>query len=90
VIPRESVRLYKLCRARDWDFAMRLQRDLWRINEVFARSTSQPASRPASRFNVMRWGDPVPPQVALTADERRFVEAKRIEAFCSRIRKICG
>ncbi|MFN9095110.1 MAG: dihydrodipicolinate synthase family protein, partial [Alphaproteobacteria bacterium] len=35
-IPRESVRLYELCRAGRWDAAMALQRALWRVNELFA------------------------------------------------------
>src|SRR6186713_3282380 len=35
--PRQSVRLYELCRAGCWEEAMLLQRELWRINEAFAR-----------------------------------------------------
>ena len=37
VVPRQSVRLYELCRAGRWDEAMTLQRRLWGINEAFAR-----------------------------------------------------
>ena len=37
IVPRQSVRLYDLCRAGKWPEAMKLQRDLWRINEAFAR-----------------------------------------------------
>ncbi len=37
LVPRQSVRLYELCRAGRWDEAMTLQRALWRINEAFAR-----------------------------------------------------
>ena len=37
IVPRQSVRLYELCRAGQWVEAMKLQRDLWRINEAFAR-----------------------------------------------------
>ena len=37
VIPRQSVRLFDLCRAGRWAEAMELQRKLWRINEAFAR-----------------------------------------------------
>ena len=42
VIPRQSVRLYDLCRAGRWDEAMELQRRLWRItsNALSAASTS--------------------------------------------------
>src|SRR3954453_9481689 len=34
LIPRESVKLYELCRAGQWSEAMGLQRRLWRVNEV--------------------------------------------------------
>src|ERR1044071_5074867 len=34
IVPRQSVRLYDLCRAKRWDEAMALQRRLWRINEA--------------------------------------------------------
>ena len=37
VIPRQSVRLYDLCRAGRWAKAMTLQRRLWGINKAFAR-----------------------------------------------------
>ena len=37
LVPRQSVRLYELCRAGRWHEAMALQRELWRINEAFAR-----------------------------------------------------
>src|SRR4030088_1639547 len=32
VIPRQSVKLYNLCKAQRWDEAMKLQRRLWRLN----------------------------------------------------------
>src|SRR6266403_1656035 len=37
VIPRQSVELYNLCKAKRWDEALTLQRRLWRLNEAFAR-----------------------------------------------------
>ncbi|MEI8152248.1 MAG: dihydrodipicolinate synthase family protein, partial [Hyphomicrobiales bacterium] len=37
VVPRQSVRLYDLCRAGRWDEAMKLQRRMWSVNEAFAR-----------------------------------------------------
>src|SRR5262249_19198380 len=37
VIPRQSVRLYDLCRVGRWSEAMELQRRLWGVNEAFAR-----------------------------------------------------
>ena len=52
IIPRQSVALYDLCRQNAGRRRWTLQRQLWRINEVFARSTSRPASRPGSRFRA--------------------------------------
>jgi 4-hydroxy-tetrahydrodipicolinate synthase len=74
VIPKQSVRLYELCRAGHWDEAMVLQRGLWRINEVFARFNLAACIKAALQIQGYAVGDPAPPQAALTADERRVVE----------------
>ncbi len=73
IIPRESVRLYDLCRAGDWDEAMRLQRRLWRINEAFARFNLAACIKAGLAHQGYPVGDPVPPQAALTAEERKIV-----------------
>ena len=75
IVPRESVRLYDLCRAGRWDEAMRLQRDLWRINEAFARFNLAACIKAGLQIQGYAVGDPVPPQAALTAAERNAVEA---------------
>lgn len=75
VIPRESVRLYDLCRAGRWDDAMRLQRGLWRINEAFARFNLAACIKAALQIQGYDVGDPVPPQAALSAQERKIVKA---------------
>jgi 4-hydroxy-tetrahydrodipicolinate synthase len=75
LIPRESVRLYDLCRAGSWSEAMELQRRLWRVNEVFARFNLAACIKAGLVSQGYPVGDPVPPQAALTADERRAVEA---------------
>ena len=74
VVPRQSVRLYDLCRAGRWDEAMTLQRRLWGINEAFARfnlAACIKAGLAAQGYDV---GDPVPPQPALGPEERKIVE----------------
>jgi 4-hydroxy-tetrahydrodipicolinate synthase len=71
VVPRQSVRLYDLCRAGRWDEAMALQRKLWTINEAFARfnlAACIKAGLAAQGYDV---GDPVPPQPALGPEERK-------------------
>jgi len=73
VIPRQSVRLYQLCRAGQWQQAMELQRTLWRINEIFARFNLAACIKAALALQGYEVGDPVPPQRPLTAEERRVV-----------------
>src|SRR3954454_20998652 len=74
VIPRQSVALYDLCKAQRWEEAMQLQRRLWRINEAFARYTLAACIKAGLQIQGYDVGDPVPPQAALTADERKVVE----------------
>jgi 4-hydroxy-tetrahydrodipicolinate synthase len=73
VVPRQSVRLYELCRAGRWPEAMDLQRSLWRINEIFARFNLAACIKAALALQGYDVGDPVPPQRPLSAEERRIV-----------------
>jgi 4-hydroxy-tetrahydrodipicolinate synthase len=75
IIPRQSVRLYDLCRAGRWGDAMALQRSLWRINEAFARFNLAACIKAGLELQGYDVGDPMPPQPALTAEERRAVAA---------------
>src|SRR6476659_6104524 len=74
LIPRQSVALYDLCRAARWDDALVLQRKLWRINEAFARFNLAACIKAGLGIQGYDVGDPVPPQAALTADQRKAVE----------------
>ncbi len=74
IIPRQSVRLYELCRAERWAEAMALQRQLWRINEAFARFNLAACIKAGLELQGYEVGDPIAPQAPLTADERRQVE----------------
>src|SRR5947209_2966156 len=75
IVPRQSVALYDLCKAQRWDEAMQLQRRLWRINEAFARYNLAACIKAGLQSQGYDVGDPVPPQAALSADERKVVEA---------------
>jgi 4-hydroxy-tetrahydrodipicolinate synthase len=75
LIPRESVKLYELCRAGNWAEAMALQRRLWRVNEVFARFNLAACIKAGLEAQGYPVGGPIPPQAALTVDERRAVES---------------
>src|SRR6476659_2278550 len=79
LIPRQSVQLYELCSAGAWGEAMQLQRRLWQVNEIFARfnlAACIKAGREAQGYPV---GAPLPPQLALSAEDRRVVEAALAE-----------
>ena len=75
IVPRQSVKLYDLCRAGQWPQAMTLQRELWRINEAFARFNLAACIKAGLQIQGYEVGDPVPPQAALAAAERQQVEA---------------
>ena len=75
VIPRQSVRLYELCRAGRWPQAMELQRALWRINEIFARFNLAACIKAALSLQGYDVGDPISPQRPLSTDECRVIAA---------------
>ena len=74
IIPRQSVRLYDLCRTGKWKEAMVLQRRLWRINEAFARFNLAACIKAGLSIQGYDVGDPVPPQAPLGAEDRTAVE----------------
>jgi 4-hydroxy-tetrahydrodipicolinate synthase len=74
IVPRQSVKLYELCRAGNWPQAMTLQRELWRINEAFARFNLAACIKAGLQIQGYAVGDPVPPQAALSPAERKVVE----------------
>jgi 4-hydroxy-tetrahydrodipicolinate synthase len=79
VVPRQSVHLYELCRTGRWQEAMTLQRKLWRINEAFARFNLAACIKAGLQIQGYDVGDPVPPQPALGAEERKIVETTLAE-----------
>jgi 4-hydroxy-tetrahydrodipicolinate synthase len=70
LIPRQSVRLYDLCREARWAEAMALQRELWRLNDLFARYALAACIKGGLALQGFAVGDPLPPQPALSAAGR--------------------
>jgi 4-hydroxy-tetrahydrodipicolinate synthase len=66
VVPRQSVQLYDLCRARRWDEAMLLQRKLWRMNRVFAKYNLAACIKGALELQGYDVGPPLAPQTPLS------------------------
>ena len=54
---------------------MKLQRELWRINEAFARFNLAACIKAGLQIQGYAVGDPVPPQAALGPADREAVEA---------------
>ena len=71
IVPRQSVQLYDLCRAGQWPEAMALQRELWRINEAFARFNLAACIKAGLQIQGYAVGDPVPPQAPLSGERTR-------------------
>jgi 4-hydroxy-tetrahydrodipicolinate synthase len=74
IAPRQSVELYELCKAQRWDEALKLQRKLWRVNEAFAKFNLAACIKAGLALQGYDVGDPIPPQAALTTEERKAVE----------------
>ncbi len=74
LIPRECVQLYDLCMAGQWDKAMAVQRQQWRLNELFAKYALAACVKAGLRVQGLEVGDPVLPQEALPANAVAEIE----------------
>jgi 4-hydroxy-tetrahydrodipicolinate synthase len=74
VVPRQSVRLYELCRGQKWDEAMRLQRRLWKMNRVFAKYNLAACIKGGLELQGYDVGAPLPPQTPLSAAARAEID----------------
>ena len=68
VAPRQSVRLYEVCRRGDWQSAMALQRPLWALNQAFAKYNLAACIKGALELLGYAVGAPLPPQAPLSAE----------------------
>jgi dihydrodipicolinate synthase/N-acetylneuraminate lyase len=65
IVPKQSVELYNRCRRGEWDSAMTLQRQLWSINQVFAKYNLAACIKGGLELQGYAVGAPLPPQAAL-------------------------
>ncbi len=75
VIPAQSVRLFDLCEAGKWGEAMDLQRELWAVNQIFARFNLAGAVKAGLRLQGFDCGEAAPPQVPLKADDIEVIRS---------------
>jgi 4-hydroxy-tetrahydrodipicolinate synthase len=81
VIPKQSVALYDLCQQQKWSEAVALQRQLWKVNEVFARYSLAACIKAALEDRGYAVGDPIAPQRPLTNAERDAVRSALTGTF---------
>ena len=65
IIPHQSVQLYDLARAGTWPAAMTLQRELWAVNQAFAKHSLAACIKGALELQGFPVGPPLPPQAPL-------------------------
>lgn len=66
--PRQSVELYNLCRRGDWNNAMELQRQMWKLNQAFAKYNLAACIKGGLGIQGYPVGSPLPPQTPLSAE----------------------
>jgi len=74
LIPRQSVALYDLCKSGDWAAAMDLQRDLWSLNQAFAKYNLAACIKGGLEIVGYDVGKPLPPQLPLPVAGREELE----------------
>ena len=79
LVPRQSVALYEFCRRGDWTAAMALQRQLWQLNQAFARYNLAACIKGGLALQGYDVGLPLPPQAPLppagVAEVRQALQA---------------
>lgn len=73
IVPKQSVDLYERCRSGDWGAAMKLQRELWSINEVFAKYNLAACVKGGLELQGYPVGAPLPPQSSLSSEGKEEI-----------------
>jgi len=76
LIPEQSVELYELVREGQWDRAVKLQRKLWRANEVFDKYSLAACIKGGLELQGFEVGSPLHPQAPL--DEAGKTEVRSV------------
>ena len=79
LLPKQSVELYELCRQEKWAEAMVLQRELWQINQLFAKYRLAACIKGGLQMQGYEVGDPLRPQEPLSAEGREDVRQMLIK-----------
>lgn len=75
LVPRESVKLYEMCKVGQYHTAMELQRELWALNQAFAKYNLAACIKGGLELQGYAVGAPLPPQDPLGDEGRAEVRA---------------
>ncbi len=70
LVPSQSVALYELCRQGKWDEAMAAQKELWALNQAFAKYNLAACVKGGLELQGYDVGMPLPPQASLSTEGR--------------------
>ena len=73
LIPRQSVQLYEMAQAGQWEQALSLQRELWTINQIFTKHNLAACVKTGLELQGFPVGNPLPPQVPLGPEAREEI-----------------
>jgi 4-hydroxy-tetrahydrodipicolinate synthase len=73
LIPRQSVRLYNMAMSGQWAHALQLQRELWGINQIFAKYNLAACIKAGLELQGFPVGNPLAPHVPLDAGAREEI-----------------
>jgi 4-hydroxy-tetrahydrodipicolinate synthase len=68
LMPRTCAHLWELCQANQWDEGLALQRQMWRLNEIFQRYSLAACIKTGLQLQGFAVGDAIPPQKPLGKD----------------------
>ncbi|MDP7169283.1 MAG: dihydrodipicolinate synthase family protein [Nitrospinota bacterium] len=73
LVPEQSVRLYELAAEKKWEEALPLQREMWRLNQAFAKYNLAACIKAGLGMQGFDVGPPLPPQAPLPKEGRTEV-----------------
>ena len=83
IAPRQSVKLYILCKEGNWNVAMEYQRHMWAVNQIFAKYNLAACVKGGLELQGYDVGKPIPPQAPLSPEG--IADVKKVLAALEKI-----
>lgn len=83
IAPKQSVKLYNLCKEGNWNVAMEYQRHMWAVNQIFAKYNLAACVKGGLELQGYDVGKPIPPQAPLSPEG--IADVKKVLAALEKI-----